>query len=437
MTSGPVTSTENLERTAWPRLGNADVALLPPVVILGGEANALSVARDLGREGIKVYILCDADAVCRHSRYCEWIETADGKTPEERWSRYLLSPASDELRGAVVLSCSDAGLQVLIKHGEQLKRKFRLDLSDPQAQVTMLDKLTTYAHAAAAGVPTPRFWDGATREQVLELKGSLSFPVMVKPRLSHLFEAKFGRKHVIVSSFDQLLKTFDAAAMAGLAVLLMEWIPGGDGQLCSYYTYLDEAGTPLFDFTKRIIRRFPSGMGAACYHITDRVPGIVAPAQRLFKHVGLKGLANVEFKLDPRDNQYKLIECNARFTASNCLVSASGCELALFVYNRIVGRPLPKMKDFRNGMRLLDPVRDFSAFRELRAEGQMTFLEWVSSLAHRQSFAYFWWTDPKPALVRVSKPFGRFFARTRGESASTATPRQVVPQSAVAMEKSI
>jgi D-aspartate ligase len=429
-----VAQAEHRVEAGWPMLGDAKVASLPPVIILGGEANALSVARDLGREGIRVYLLCGAGAVCRHSRSCDWIETTNGKTPEEQWSRFLLSPASDELVGAVVLSCSDAGLQVLIKHGEQLKRRFRLDLADPKAQVEMLDKLTTYAHAAAAGVPTPRFWDGATREQVVGLKDSLAFPVMVKPRLSHLFEAKFGRKHVIVWSFEQLLKTFDAATMAGLAVLLMEWIPGGDHQLCSYYTYLDETGTPLFDFTKRIIRRFPTGMGAACYHITDWVPQIVLPAQRLFRQVGLRGLANVEFKLDERDGQYKLIECNARFTASNCLVSASGCKLALFVYNRIVGRPLPKMTGFRQGMRLLDPVRDFSAFRELRAEGKMTFGRWMASLLHRQTFAYFSWTDPKPALVRLSKPFARAWTRSPGQATSTKT-RHVSSQPAVAMEK--
>ena len=80
-------------------------------------------------------------------------------------------------------------------------------------------------------------------------------------------------------------------------------------------------------------------MGTACYHITDWVPEIVEPSLRLFRHVGLRGLANVEYKLDPRDGRHKLIECNARFTASNCLVSASGVNLAAFVYNRLTGRP--------------------------------------------------------------------------------------------------
>ena len=47
----------------------------------------------------------------------------------------------------------------------------------------------------------------------------------------------------------------------------------------------------------------------------------------LFGHAGLRGVANVEFKRDPRDGRLKLIECNARFTAANGLLTASGIDL--------------------------------------------------------------------------------------------------------------
>jgi D-aspartate ligase len=150
-------------------------------------------------------------------------------------------------------------------------------------------------------------------------------------------------------------------------------------------------------------------MGAACYHITDRVPEIAELGNRLFKHVGLRGLANIEFKQDPRDGRYKLIECNARFTASNCLVSASGVKLAEFVYNRLTGRLLPNMKNYRVGLRLWDPFRDFKAFRQLRGMRQITLAKWIGGILHRQTFAYFAWSDPMPAIARMLKPLRRLF----------------------------
>ena len=380
---------------------------LPPVVILGGEANALSVARDLGRRGVEVFALIERDAPVAYSRYCRRLPLRDGASGEEAWATYLLGPDSDHLRGAVVLACSDAGLQVLLRHRERLTEKYRLDDCNPAAQAAVLDKLTTYQWARGAGVPAPGFWKVGARADVLALRDELVFPLMVKPRLSHRFEERFGRKHVIAGNFDEVLAVFDSATGAGLDVLLMEYIPGGDERLCSYYTYLDEACRPLFHFTKRVIRRYPAEMGAACYHVTDWIPELVPLANALFSRVGLRGLANVEFKLDPRDGRHKLIECNARFTASNCLVSASGIDLAGFVYNRLVGLPAPATDHYARGLRLWDPVRDWRACRELRRAGKLTLRGWLAGVARRQTFAYFRWTDPMPAIGRAVRPLRR------------------------------
>jgi D-aspartate ligase len=367
----------------------------------------------------------ESDSSVKASRYCRWIDVEiENGDIEGSWARFLLSPAAAHLHGAVMLACSDSGIQVLLQNRQAILERYRLDESDPKSQLLMLDKLTTYEHGRAAGVPTPRFWKTSSRNEVLALRETLVFPLMVKPRLSHLFEEKFGRKHVIVDTFDQLLEAFDAGSDAGMDMLLMEHIPGGDDRLCSYYTWLDEECRPQFHFTKRIIRRYPAGMGTACYHVTDWIPELAELGNKLFKAVGLRGLANVEFKQDPRDGQYKLIECNARFTASNCLVSASGVSLARFVYNRIVGLPQPAMDKFRIGLRLWDPLRDWKSFKELRRLRQITFWKWIASVTRRQTFPYFAWSDPMPAIARALKPVRRLFkGNTKKTTEIKATSR--------------
>jgi predicted ATP-grasp superfamily ATP-dependent carboligase len=144
-------------------------------------------------------------------------------------------------------------------------------------------------------------------------------------------------------------------------------------------------------------------MGGACYHITDNVPQVKELSLRLLRHVGLQGLANVEFKLDQRGGVLKLIECNARFAAPDCLIAASGFDLPLFVYSRLTGRPHPPLRNFKAGVRLWFPGQDFRAFREMRRMGLITFPGWVSSILHRQSFPYFRWKDPLPALVLCAR----------------------------------
>jgi predicted ATP-grasp superfamily ATP-dependent carboligase len=386
----------------------------PPAVILGGMANAVSVARSLGRIGAEVYTLNEPGAFVRHSRFARPIDVPLlGPNDEARaWADWLLGPDARPLHGAVLLSCSDAGIELIARHREALAERFLLDDSNPDAQLRMLGKLETYEAAEAAGVPTPRFRLARSRDDVEALCAALTFPLIVKPRLSHVFEGRTGRKLFVTHGRDELARAVEAVAATGTESLAVEMVPGPDDRLCSYYTYLDEQSRPLFDFTKRIIRRYPVLMGTACYHVTDHIPEAAELANRLFHHVGLRGLANVEFKRDERDGQLKLIECNARFTASNCLVARSGIDLAEFAYNRLTGRPLPPTDRFAAGLHLWDPVRDFQAYRALRREGVLTFGGWLASVARPQTFPYFEWTDPLPALARLSKPLRGLLANS-------------------------
>ena len=374
---------------------------LPPVILLGGRANALSVARQIGRLGAAVCALAEPGAFVVHSRYCRHLDVGGNGAA---WERFLLGHESDALHGALVLACSDEGIELIARRRDDLAERFLLDESNPHAQLMMLNKLSTYRAAREAGVPTPGFWVAESREQLEAVRGELTFPLIVKPRLSHVFEAKTGKKLLIVRNYDEVAAAVGAIARTGTSAILMEMIPGPDDRLCSYYTYLDEDSRPLFHFTKRIIRRYPLLTGTACYHVTDRIPEAAELGNRLFRHVGLRGLANVEFKRDARDGKLKLIECNARFTASDCLVARSGINLAAFVYCRLTGRETPAMDDYRVGMRLWDPVRDFQAALAMRRKGEMTLWRWVKSVCHRQTFPYFQWSDPAPAMARLTAP---------------------------------
>jgi predicted ATP-grasp superfamily ATP-dependent carboligase len=369
------------------------------VVLLGGGTNALSIARSLGRSGVPVYAVNFPHEAVRYSRHARWIPLPDASDAAAVWTEYLLGPESDHLRGAILLAASDAGLQIIAEHRPALAARFHLDDSNPRAQLRMLDKLSTYQAAAAAGVATPRFWTAASLEEIEAARAELVYPLIVKPRLSHLFEHRFGAKFVVVDNFEELRSAYRSIQEANISVLLVEKIPGPDDQLCSYYTYLDEDSNPLFHFTKRIIRRYPPNMGAACYHITDAIPELHELGAKLFRHVGLRGLANVEFKHDRRDGRLKLIECNARFTAANCLVERAGFDLAGFVYRRVVGMPQTPLSGFRNGVRLWYPLEDFRAFRALRRQGELSFHQWAASVLHWQTLPYFRWSDPLPTLV--------------------------------------
>lgn len=371
----------------------------PSAVVLGGGANAVSVVRSLGRRGIRVYAVNAPNAYLQHSRYCDFICPSKNGDLAEAWGKYLLGKESEHLRGSVLLACSDAALEVLIKNRETLSKKFVLDIMNKEAQLCMLNKLCTYEAARSAGIPAPRFWIIGNSGSIGDIVREASFPLMVKPVYSYKFEQRYGRKYFLAKNEGELQGILDSMDMEEDKVILMEVIPGPDSQLCSYYTYLDEEGEALFDFTKRIVRRFPPNEGNGCYHVTDRVDEVKELALKLFRSVGLKGVANVEFKRDYRDGRLKLIECNARFTAADCLLAKSGIDLAFFVYYRLLGIQLKLPSSFKVGKRLWYPWQDFRSFFAIRRRGEITFGMWVKSIMHLQTFPYFAWDDPRPSLL--------------------------------------
>ncbi|MEW4565555.1 hypothetical protein AB1K70_23710 [Bremerella sp. JC770] len=373
----------------------------PPAIVIGGGANALSIARSLGRSGIRVWALNYADAPVRYSRFARWL-CLDGKTQgKTAWGEFLLGSASDDLEGAVLIPASDDGLELLIEHHAKLKRKFRLDLFVPDAQAAMLNKLKTYQAARRVGVETPKFWLVDSKSAVNQVRDELVFPLLVKPLLSHHFVATFGVKFLVAEDFEELITAWEQIG-EDHDVMLVEKIPGPDSQLCSYYTYLDEDGKHLFQFTKRIVRRFPPEMGVACRHVTDHIPELIEPATRLFAEVGLRGLANVEFKLDPRDGVLKLIECNARITAANTLLDRCGYDLALFLYQRVCRGELPKFRDYPANVYLWNPVDDLRAFFQLHRRGELSLGQWLKSISKTNvTLPVFQWSDPFPAWMNT------------------------------------
>ena len=377
---------------------------LPPAIVMGGLVGAaISVARSLARHGIEVYLLSPPDSPDRYSRYIRYIRLSQTDPLHEAWATFLLGTASDHLRGAVLMPCSDEGIEIILRHRDQLSRKFALDVSNPKAQACFLNKLCTYEVAAEAGIPTPRFWRADTAEQVKAHRDEYAYPLMIKPLYSHKFKPVFNRKFLMVKDFDELCGACDEVRRHDLEVVLLEFIPGEDDRLCSYQTYMDESGTPLFDFTKRVIRRQPPGEGMASYHVTDWNPEVRDLGLRLLTHVGHRGLAHVEFKRDERDGTLKLIECNARFTGPNGLLTASGYDVGLLVYNHVVGRPQPSLKgkEYKLGLRFWHPGRDFVAFVDLRAKGQLSLRSWVASVLHPQVLPIFRWNDPLPSLAML------------------------------------
>jgi D-aspartate ligase len=389
--------------------------------MLGAHGSTLSVVRALGRTGIDVHVLGDASAVVRFSRYChEFVDVGGGGDVQARWLEWLEHGPS----GAVLFTCHDEGLELIAHNRASLmERGYRPLEADDDVILAMLDKQRTYELAAAAGVPAPRTWEIGSWSDLHVAESEADFPCALKPRHSHLFARRFGEKLLFVSSAEELRDAYRRCSEAGLEMIVTEIVPGPDHQHFSYYTYLDERGAPMFELTKRKLRQYPIGQGLGSYHVTDWNPEVAELGLRFLRHVGLRGIANPEFKRDARTGELKLIEVNHRFTAINELVQAAGIDLAQLAYSRVAGSDPPSLNGYRRGAHIWFPTHDARAFLEYRRRGELTLLQWLRSLAHRQRPVLFSLDDPLPGLANLPmRGWRRLRPKRRARGGGAAPP---------------
>jgi D-aspartate ligase len=392
------------------------VKALAPAVILGGSITGLSVARSLADDGVSVYVLDRHDSPARRSRLCAAFVLVDAEDMQQHMLAWLRTGP----RGAVVLACGDEGLELIARHRAELVELGYLPMeADDEVLLAMLDKQRTDDLAREHGIPVPRVLPLRDQADVDLVDREFHYPCVLKPVHSHVFArvTKSSAKVLTCEGPEELQATYDRMAELGVELLAIEVITGPDDEYVSYYSFLDETGEPLLHLTKRKIRQYPNRFGSGTYHETTREPEVAELGLRFLQAVGLRGLGNVEFKRDGRDGQLKLIECNARFTMSNELLRVAGIDLALFSYNRLVGRPTPPVEEYRENQWLWDPIHDAAAFLEYRRNGQLSLGEWLGSLSHRQHFQTARIDDPLPALAGLARVLGRALATPRSANA--------------------
>ena len=374
---------------------------LPPAVLLGGNANAISVARSLARRGVEVTAYGNQHGHIRFSRAVgDFVHVGRGPRIGDRWMRRLL----ERRHGAVLLPCDDDALELIATHRDELvDAGYRPFEADDAVVLAMLDKATTYELAAAAGIPTPRVVRITDEASIAKAIDEVGVPSALKPIHSHAFTRVYGgRKAFRVSTPAELRRLARETREHELEMLAIEVIPGDDDRLCSYYAYIDDEGRTLVELTKRKLRQYPSGFGLGSFEITDAAPDVAAAGAAFFAAVGVRGLANVEFKRDPRDETLRLIECNHRFTASNQLIEAAGIDLGWLAYARVAGAPLPSLATYRSGVTLWNPVRDLRGVLGRTGRGELSLADWLPGLLRPHVLPVFRWDDPLPTVAYLA-----------------------------------
>lgn len=390
----------------------------PPAVLLGG----ISLVRSLGLARIPAIVATsDPGEPALASRYCSArLLLPSMKEPHAVVDQ--LVALGEELsarlgRRVPLMYGSDDALELIYAHRERLQRYFLFLLSDRRVASSLIAKDRFQKLAEARGLPVPASlrWEGTDAGSLRAHAG----PVLVKPRIkvdwhhTILCQRLFGGdgKARVFASGAEAADHPDVALFHG-QLTFQQYIPGGDTDLWSYHGFADARGEVLASFVGRKVRTFPTLTGESAYIEMARDDALSALGREVARRCPLRGVFKMDFKRDPRDGRWYLLEINARYNLWHYMAARNGVNLMAAAYDHLVHRKSPASQDYAARYRWLNLELDFKAYREMAARGELTFAAWAGSiLRSRNVYSLFSWRDPAPWLrfwgSRVSRRLGR------------------------------
>lgn len=375
----------------------------PPIgaLVVGGDHPGLGIARSLGRRGIPVYILDDQHCISYYSRYTKQTIRVESILDETKTVNAVLEVGQRfGLQNWVLFPTRDETVAAFSRHRTELAQFFRVTTGEWDSVQWAWDKKKTYELAESLDIPCPKTFNVRDSSELPSLYSRL--PLAIKPAVKENFFYATGAKAWRADTAAQLHKLYDKAArqIRPEEILLQEIIPGDGREQYSYCAFFRN-GQPHSTLTARRARQHPREFGrAATYVETVAVPVIEELSERFLRAIDYHGLAEIEFKRDPRDGKYKLLDVNARAWGFHSIGSACGVDFPYIVYADQLGLPVePACAKIGVGwLRLLTDVP--TAISDF-AHGSLGLGAYVRSLRATRIESVFSWEDPLPSLAEV------------------------------------
>lgn len=364
----------------------------PSAIVLGMSPTGLAVVRDLGRKGVPV-IGIDSDpwAIGRFSKYARFAKINTNKNWKETLFEKLLVIASSCQDKPVLFCADDAYLSLVAEYADKLQDNYRMPSSLNRDTIDLfLNKENFYNMCFEQGVELPATYFPKHREDIEYLARRLRYPCIIKPSLGYLWRRKLrGKKIVDVHTPHELITRYEKFSSWDSRLIIQEVIPGGDDCIYVFGGSFDRNYEPLAIFTGRKLRQFPPRFGSASLIESIWQPEVANISIALLKRLKFHGICGTEFKKDPRDGNFKMIEINLRPTLWFSIVEASGVDVIYAIYQELTGSQAAQDQVQTDGIRWVYLARDIVSSIYYFLHGDLDVRDWLHSLSNRQAYAIF------------------------------------------------
>jgi predicted ATP-grasp superfamily ATP-dependent carboligase len=320
---------------------------MPRVLVTDGHwRKTLAVLRSLGRQGVAVTVGESSPlATALFSKYCDrrMVYPSVRRNPQA-----FLAALRRELQARayeLLIPMEEETTLLLARHRAEFAPLARLPIPPAQALLQARDKGWLLQHASREGIPMPRTFWVKDLDDVRAAREAIPPPWVIKPRVG---SGAFGIAYIeheddLSAAYQEVHRTFPFP-------LIQERIPS-EGEAFGLAALLDGEGRVKASFTHRRLREYPVTGGPSTLRESVHHPRVEELGIRLLRSLQWYGVAMVEFKMDPRDNQPKLMEMNPRFWGSLALAIHAGVDFPYLLYKMALGEEFEPVLEYEVGAR--------------------------------------------------------------------------------------
>jgi D-aspartate ligase len=394
----------------------------PPVIALGGGITMAGVLHVLRRSGIQVYAVCPESDFVERSRWYRPLALQHTNPRPEHLEAIL---ETLDLSEAVLLPCSDDWLRAVAALPSRLAARFPSSTPGPHNVERVVDKWKFSQLLSSLRIPHPQtriLSSAADFDELPPFEGAI-----LKPLSSVEFALKYGVKGYLAESSEQarfLLPKLE------FPILLQEFIPGPPDAGYFLDGFRDRKGQIKGLFARRRLRMYPPRLGNSTFVSSvplDELESAVFSLEYLLEQIKYRGIFSAEFKLDPRDQIFKLIEINARPWWYVEFAARCGVDVCSMTYRDALELPVNAVAWYDVGRTCVFAPNDFRSLRDAAHEGRSSWWSVLHDWWQADGIA-FHWSDPGPALSYLRQRFADYLHSRLGRSRKlNPTPPLIAP----------
>ena len=371
-------------------------------VVVGGDYQGLGIVRSLGRRGVPVWVVDNEHSISRYSRYSkEFVRVPELRDERTTVETLLKIGRESGLQGWVLYPTRDETVAAFSRYRDELGKVFRVPTPEWHTIKWAWDKRNSYRLAQDLGIPTPATFYLEHVDQLSELAG-FAPPFAIKPAIKEHFIYATKAKAWCANSHAELKQLFlKASALVPRGeIMVQELIPGGGAQQYSYCAFFRD-GHAVGKMVARRRRQHPLQFGRASTYVESvDMPLIEDLSEKFLRAIDYYGLVEVEYKLDPRDGQYKLLDVNARTWGYHSLGEKAGLDFTSMLYLDQIGAPVANRRA-APGMSWMRFTTDFPAAIMAIFARDVNLGEYFQTVLSCSTEAVFSKDDPLPGLAEI------------------------------------